>query len=174
MKKFILGFITGGVICAAVTGFAVEYAVSVNPFPITVNGSEATIEGYNINDSTYFKLRDISAAVGGFEVGFADNTIAITTADAPAATPVPTSEKTVTLPDVEVRTVDGVDYVRDTDVENMLKSVGITKYTFGTTSLIDTELKKKVIKDIPLHPTDVQLIQANFYYSTIVPYIESH
>ncbi len=87
MKKFILGFITGGVICAAVTGFAVEYAVSVNPFPITVNGNDAAIEGYNINDSTYFKLRDVSAAVGGFEVGFADNTITITTADAPADTP---------------------------------------------------------------------------------------
>ena len=31
MKKFILGFITGGIICATATGFAVEYAVTANP-----------------------------------------------------------------------------------------------------------------------------------------------
>lgn len=33
MKKFILGFITGGIICATATGFAVEYAVTANPVP---------------------------------------------------------------------------------------------------------------------------------------------
>lgn len=70
MKKFILGFITGGIICATLTGFAVEYAVTVNPFPVKVNGVETSIEGYNINDNTYFKLRDVADAVGGFQVGF--------------------------------------------------------------------------------------------------------
>ena len=38
MKKFILGLITGGILTAAVTGFAVEYAVTANPFPVKVNG----------------------------------------------------------------------------------------------------------------------------------------
>ena len=47
MKKFILGFITGGIICATATGFAVEYAVTANPFPVAVNGTETAIEGYN-------------------------------------------------------------------------------------------------------------------------------
>ena len=56
MKKFALGFIIGGIICSALTGFAVEYAVTANPFPIRVDGAEKSIEGYNINDSTYFKL----------------------------------------------------------------------------------------------------------------------
>ena len=100
--------------------------------------------------------------------------IAITTANAPAATSAPTGEKTVTLPDVEVETVDGVDYVRYTDVLSVLKSVGINKYSFGTSSLIDTENNKKVIKDIPFCPTNYNLINAEFYYSTIVPYIETH
>lgn len=76
-KNFITGFITGGIICAAVTGFAVEYAVTANPYPVKVNGVETAIEGYNINDSTYFKLRDVADAVGDFEVGFEDNAIIV-------------------------------------------------------------------------------------------------
>ncbi len=79
MKRFTLGFIIGGVICSTLTGFAVEYAVTANPFPIKVDGIEKSIEGYNINDSTYFKLRDIADAVGGFTVGFTNNTITIST-----------------------------------------------------------------------------------------------
>ena len=79
MKRFTLGFIIGGVICSALTGFAVEYAVTANPFPIKVDGAAKSIEGYNINDSTYFKLRDIADAVGGFTVGFVNNTITINT-----------------------------------------------------------------------------------------------
>ncbi len=84
MKKFTLGFIIGGVICSALTGFAVEYAVTANPFPIRVDGVEKSIEGYNINDSTYFKLRDVADAVGRFTVGFTNNTITISTSQEPS------------------------------------------------------------------------------------------
>ena len=87
MKRFVLGFIIGGVICSALTGFAVEYAVTANPFPIKVDGVAKSIEGYNINDSTYFKLRDISDAVGGFTVGFTNNTITISTQAEPSDQP---------------------------------------------------------------------------------------
>ena len=84
MKKFTLGFIIGGIVCSALTGFAVEYAVTANPFPIKVDGAAKSIEGYNINDSTYFKLRDIADAVGGFTVGFTNNTITISTQSEPS------------------------------------------------------------------------------------------
>ena len=84
MKRFTLGFIIGGIICSALTGFAVEYAVTANPFPIRVDGAEKSIEGYNINDSTYFKLRDVADAVGGFTVGFTNNTITISTSQEPS------------------------------------------------------------------------------------------
>ena len=84
MKKFTLGFIIGGIICSALTGFAVEYAVTANLFPIKVDGVSKSIEGYNINDSTYFKLRDIADAVGGFTVGFVNNTITISTQTEPS------------------------------------------------------------------------------------------
>lgn len=77
-KNFILGFISGGIICATVTGFAVEYAITPNPYPVTVNGTEQQIEGYNINDNTYFKLRDIADVVGGFTVDFVNDTISLT------------------------------------------------------------------------------------------------
>ncbi len=76
-KSFVTGFICGGIIFAAITGVAVEYAVTTNPYPIKVDGVEKNIEGYNINDSTYFKLRDVADAVGGFNVGFEDDTILI-------------------------------------------------------------------------------------------------
>ena len=94
-NKFILGFITGGIICATATGFAVEYVVTANPFPVAVNGTETAIEGYNINDNTYFKLRDVADAVGGFNVGFSDNTITIDTDTAAEPTPTPTAKPIV-------------------------------------------------------------------------------
>ena len=90
MKRFTLGFIIGGVICSALTGFAVEYAVTANPFPIRVDGVSKSIEGYNINDSTYFKLRDIADAVGGFTVGFTNNTITISTSQTEPSEPINT------------------------------------------------------------------------------------
>ena len=83
MKKFTLGFIIGGIVCSAITGFAIEYTVTANPFPIKVDGAAKAIEGYNINDSTYFKLRDVAGAVGGFTVGFTNNTITISTQTEP-------------------------------------------------------------------------------------------
>ena len=91
MKKFILGFITGGIICATATGFAVEYAVTANPFPVAVNGTETAIEGYNINDNTYFKLRDVADAIGGFNVGFSNDTITIDTTAEPTPTVKPST-----------------------------------------------------------------------------------
>ena len=101
MKKFILGFITGGIICATATGFAVEYAVTANPFPVAVNGTETAIEGYNINDNTYFKLRDVADAVGGFNVGFSDNTITVNTISVcPEPTDVPTISAAEPLPEL--------------------------------------------------------------------------
>ncbi len=100
MKRFTLGFVIGGVICSALTGFAVEYAITANPFPIRVDGAERSIEGYNINDSTYFKLRDIADAVGGFTVGFTNNTITISTQAEPSETA--STDEPITIHEGEV------------------------------------------------------------------------
>lgn len=69
MKKFIAGFLSGAIIFSVVGVFAVN-SIYDNPYKITVNGTEKYIQGYNIDDYSYFKLRDIADAVGGFSVGF--------------------------------------------------------------------------------------------------------
>lgn len=74
-KSNIVSFIAGAMIFGSVGVFAGQYTATENPFPVQLNGSNVSMEGYNINGSTYFKLRDIADTVGGFNVDFWDNTI---------------------------------------------------------------------------------------------------
>lgn len=74
-KHFIAGMITGGVVLGTMGVFAGQYMATENPFPIQLNGTTISLTGYNINDETYFKLRDIADAVGTFSVDFNNNTI---------------------------------------------------------------------------------------------------
>lgn len=76
MKRFITGFLVGAIICSLLGVYAVG-SIYDNPFKIFVNGEEKEIKGYNIDDYSYFKLRDIANAVGGFSVDFVDETIQI-------------------------------------------------------------------------------------------------
>lgn len=82
MKEKLQGVIIGGMIGIIVTGsigvFAAQYTANDNPFPITYNGRSVSLQGYNIDGNTYFKLRDIADVVGGFNVGFENNTIILT------------------------------------------------------------------------------------------------
>lgn len=179
MKKFILGFITGGIICAAVTGFAVEYAVTANPYPVKVNGVETAIEGYNINDSTYFKLRDISAAVGGFEVGFENDTITIDTPSVSELTPTPTIKPTTvdtselnedgtrkyTVDGLLIQYRDNIGYVRTADIEKLYNLTLI-----GTNCIYDSHMNKIDIS-MPTHPEYSSLIQLDFYENTLIQFI---
>lgn len=176
MKKFILGFIAGGAICATVTVFAVEYAVTANPFPVKVNGTETTIEGYNINDNTYFKLRDVADAVGGFEVGFSDNTITIDTGNVVKPEPTQTTNPDLLpLPEVSVKTVDGVEYVDKIDIEAMLDNIGLSNYEFSTTMFYDKTRHDGVVllENIPHNEDDDLLIPLSYYTSTIIPVINT-
>ena len=84
MKKTIIGFILGSVVFGTAGVFAGQYAVTPNPFPIKLDGENVEIEGYNINDTTYFKLRDIASVVGGFNVDFKDDTILLSKQEADA------------------------------------------------------------------------------------------
>ena len=90
-KQLFCGIVIGVVAAVSVTALA-EYIANSNAFPVKVNGRDAQLEGYNIEGSTYFKLRDVADAVGGFSVDFVDNTITIQTdnAAAPEAAPSPT------------------------------------------------------------------------------------
>lgn len=52
-----------------------QYVATDNPFPIQLNGTNVSMTGYNINNETYFRLRDIADTVGGFTVDFQNDTI---------------------------------------------------------------------------------------------------
>ncbi len=74
-KNFITGIIVGGLLFGTVGAFAGQYIATENEFPIELNGAGVYLQGYNIDNSTYFKLRDIADVVGGFDVDFQNNTI---------------------------------------------------------------------------------------------------
>lgn len=74
-KQIIISFLAGAVLFGSAGVFAGQYMATDNPFQIKLNGQSVSIEGYNINDNTYFKLRDIADVVGGFDVDFQNNTI---------------------------------------------------------------------------------------------------
>ena len=185
-KNFVTGFIAGGIICAAVTGFAVEYAVTANPYPIKVNGIETTIQGYNINDETYFKLRDVSAAVGGFEVGFENNAIIVNTPNkptpAPTATPTASADITIvkgedgkdyTSDGLRIEYVDNIAYVNKYDIEQKIRDRGLNNYIIANNYLIDKNTAIRVISDISLCPNENTLILLDYYISTLLPFIST-
>lgn len=178
MKKFIFGFVTGGILTAAITGFAVEYAITANPYPVRVNGVETAIQGYNINDATYFKLRDVADAVGGFNVDFKDNEIILETKTAPkpTSTPLPAAKANLApLPEVKIEVVDGEKYVRKSNIEKMLNNIGLGKYHFSVTYFFDDTLDdgSTILTNIPHHPTNDELIPVDYYNSTVVPVIQA-
>lgn len=81
-KNFITGFVSGAVVFSMAGALATGFVANPNTFPITINGKSTNIEGYNVNDYTYFKLRDVADTVGGFDVDFKDDTIVLTTQEA--------------------------------------------------------------------------------------------
>ena len=78
MKKEIICFVLGVLTAIGITALAAQMEVNPNAFPVLVDGQPVSIEGYNLNGYTYFKLRDIGNSIG-FDVEFKDNTIAINT-----------------------------------------------------------------------------------------------
>lgn len=97
MKKFICGLLCGAVLCTAIGVFAVN-SIYENPYRITVNGAEKQIQGYNIDDYSYFKLRDIADAVGGFNVNFDNDTIVLNTNNEKVSVPTSTPNNNVSVP----------------------------------------------------------------------------
>ncbi|MDD6484062.1 MAG: hypothetical protein PUF72_05745 [Clostridiales bacterium] len=74
-KSNIASFVAGAVLFGTAGALAGQYIAYQNSFPVKLNGENISMEGYNIDGSTYFKLRDIADAVGGFSVDFHNDTI---------------------------------------------------------------------------------------------------
>ncbi len=81
LKEYTMGLISG-VLISSVIVIGAQYSIYENPYRILVNGVEKYIQGYNIDDYSYFKLRDISDVVGGFNVDFKDNMIQLSSVKA--------------------------------------------------------------------------------------------
>lgn len=179
MKKFICGFLCGAVLCTAIGAFAVN-SIYENPYRITVNGVDKQIQGYNIDDYSYFKLRDIADAVGGFSVGFDNETILLSTEEEEVATPSPVSSVTANLPLGTIPNpmyiqvpVDGWDYDMDAtndefklrvdgdeDIEDYVyvdyiidkanEIVGQDKYMYWSKGICDKTSWDTLLSDFPL------------------------
>lgn len=174
IKSITLGIIIGAAATLSITALA-EYIVVPNSFPVKVNGQTVQVEGYNINDSTYFKLRDVADVVGGFEVGFENNAIIVNTPSQP--TPAPTTAPTAKpdlspLPELPIERRNGKEYVSAIDVNDMLKNIGLDKYSIiGHDFYNNDNVLNPLMKDIPLY--EVDLIPLDYYTATLVPFINS-
>lgn len=109
---------------------------------------------------------------------FKDNAIILDTAAAPESTPtpIPTVKNNLKpLPEVEVETVDGKEYVRKSNIEKMLDSIGLSNYEFAGPYFYDknNRMVEPLLNDIQLHPTHNTLIPLEYYINVIVPIINS-
>lgn len=81
IKSLGFGIVLGLFIGVTITAVAQQvYEAYTNSFPVYVNGKQKDIEGYNINGSTYFKLRDLGSFIG-FDVDFKEGNILIETSE---------------------------------------------------------------------------------------------
>lgn len=174
MKKLITGILIGSIATISITAFA-QYVVNPNPYPVLIDGETVDIEGYNINDKTYFQLRDVGDNVG-FRVDFANDMILVNTAPLPTPTPVPTiAPASVPLPEIETEIIDGVEYVSKSNIEEMLNSIGLGDYEFSATMFYDKTRSdgETLLENIPHNNEVYDLIPRSYYTSTIVPVINS-
>ena len=174
IKSITLGILIGVTATLSITALA-DYIVNPNPYPVKVNGQTVQVEGYNINDSTYFKLRDIAEAVGGFKVGFEDNAIIVNTPSQPTPAPTPIAKADLSpLPELPIERRNGIDYVNTADIEKLLKDLGLSQYKFGLHDFVNKDdLLNPILTDIPICENDIMLIPLEYYTSTVVPVINS-
>lgn len=68
----------GAVAFTIVGAFAANTVTTPNAYPVQLDGKNVNIDGYNVDNYTYFKLRDIANATNSFDVDFKDDTIVLT------------------------------------------------------------------------------------------------
>lgn len=181
-KNFIIGFICGALVCGAAGALASDawqnISVLPNTIKVVVNGKEIQADNFLYNDTTYLPIRAVGEALGN-DIQYDPETgtaVISNEAATPTPTPAPVANKNLEpLPDVPIKTVDGVDYVDNWDIEKMLDDIGLGQYIFSSTDFFDGSdySKASLLKDIPHHPTDNTLILYDYYISTIIPVINN-
>lgn len=192
-KQFICGAVIGAVTALSITVLA-EYIINPNPYPVKVNGEQVGIEGYNINDSTYFKLRDIGERVG-FSVNFVNDQIVIVSEQTvptpdvkPAETPNPKLDPTwakyaaeqgmqLTPDGLPIQVLeDGNKYVYADDIE-IVYDFERCGYRFADHWIIDED-DHILLDGIQNAPDSIRnnlmYISAAYYESTLLPWVQEH
>ena len=95
-------------------------------------------------------------------------------------TPTPTVKPSTTsdlspLPEVEIEVIDGVQYVRKSNIEEMLQDIGLGQYEFSASYFYDKTRHDgvSVLENIPHPEGDNTLIPYDYYVSTVIPAINS-
>ena len=110
---------------------------------------------------------------------FSYDTITIDTDTAAQPTPTPTVKPSTTdlspLPEVAIEVIDGVQYVRKSNIEEMLQDIGLGNYEFAGSYFYDKTRHDgiSVLENIPYSENDITLIPYDYYVSTIIPVINS-
>lgn len=194
IKQLICGVLIGALATISITALA-EYVINPNPYPVKVNGQEVQIEGYNINDSTYFKLRDISAVVEGINVDFKDGMVTIDTTDAtPAPEPSPAAISQIppeatelspalsgyyrkgysdglTSDGIPYKIIDGVKYISTADI-NIVYDLKAKGYEFGVRTLYDKDNNRVV--DNMIVSDEHYDIEYTYYETVLRPWLQAH
>lgn len=143
IKFLLIGFILGSCTFNIFATVNSLYDIIANPYRIMINGKETTIEGYNINGYSYFKLRDIGTQTKSFNVDFKEDMILIDTINATALTVddetsssnnVDVTEKNIVTIDTDIYAVNDEKYFYFQYINNNLLS-----NTFITAKWEDSE-----------------------------------
>lgn len=195
-KSLICGILIGVTVTLSATALA-ELIANPNPYPVKVNGQEVQIEGYNINDSTYFKIRDVAAAIGGIDVDFVDGAVTIKTAEiTPTATSAPTPLSQIppeatevnpaisalykhykaldglTSDGISYESIDGVKYIPQVDIE-IVYSLRERGYEFGVKTLYDKD-NNVVFDNIVRNPNSSSYVEYTYYETVLRPWLQEH
>ena len=125
-KNFIVGFLCGAVLFGTIGVFAGQYVATENTYPIKLNGNNIALEGYQINDYTYFKLRDIGDKVG-FNVDFQNDTILINTKEETSLPNNATEQSSHLI----YETINGVEYISAKNAHKYFDEQGWSEHTWN-------------------------------------------
>ncbi|MBQ8300551.1 MAG: hypothetical protein IJX57_01100, partial [Clostridia bacterium] len=76
--------------------------------------------------------------------------------------------------EVEIETIDGVQYVRKSAVEKMLESIGLGDYKFSASYFYNqNDLANPILENMPNAPDTTIYIPYDYYISTVIPTINS-
>lgn len=180
MKKFLSGLILGVIISISLVGIASELNIVPNPFPVLINGKETPVDGWNIEGSTFLKLRDFEKV--GLVVQFNEKERQIEIVKGGNGM----AKEVYKIGDLEITKIDGIEYVTLIAIKDQFRfqngpNVYSPKIAFDfsyinkVASMFKEEngVRTTLIEEIPHIVVDARVfIKYSYYISTIEPLIK--